>query len=60
MQKKIIGPLEDLGEINMAKSKRVSIEIEMIQLPVYNADKRLDLHVIDTEYYKAISRRQKV
>lgn len=60
MQKKIIGPLEDLGEINMAKSKRVSIEIEMIQLPVYNADKRLDPHVIDTEYYKAISRRQKV
>ena len=35
MLKKIIGPLEDPGKINMAISKKRSIEVEMIQLPVY-------------------------
>ena len=35
MLKKIIVPLEDLGKINMAISKKRSIEVEMTQLPVY-------------------------
>ena len=38
--KKIIGPLKDPGKINMTKSTRRSIEVEIILLPVYNAGKK--------------------
>ena len=49
--KKIVGPIKDPGKINMTKSKRRSIEVEIILLLVCNAGKKTDPLVIDTKYH---------
>ena len=51
MLKEIKEPLKDPGKIIMTKSKRRSIEVEIILLPVYNAGKKTDPPVLDTKYH---------